>query len=314
MTGSFYLGVDGGGTKTTFVLIDSNRNIIAEHAGGSSYHLQVGIVGLRNVLANGIEAVTKAAGIGAHTITYSFFGLPAYGEDMAFDPRIATIPKQLLGHDRYTCGNDMICGWAGSFGGDDGINILAGTGSIGYGERRGVSARAGGWGEVFSDEGSAYSIAVRALNLFTRMSDGRSIKGPLYHILKAHFELQNDLHICGKIMSYGFSTRDEIAQLSMLVMQAAQEGDHRAVAIFSDAARDLFDIVDTIRRTLQFDVSETVPVSYSGGVFNAGDFIKKPFEAHLRAKSLSYKIIEPKFSPSTGAALYAAKLGVGQAH
>ncbi|MEI9903464.1 MAG: BadF/BadG/BcrA/BcrD ATPase family protein [Asticcacaulis sp.] len=73
----------------------------------------------------------------------------------------------------------MICGWAGSLAGADGINIVAGTGSIGYGERLGRGARAGGWGEVFSDEGSAYWIAVQGLAAFARMSDGRLAKGPL---------------------------------------------------------------------------------------------------------------------------------------
>ena len=51
-------------------------------------------------------------------------------------------------------------------------NIVAGIGSICYGERNGAIARCGGWGELFSDEGSAYWIACRGLNLFSRMSDG----------------------------------------------------------------------------------------------------------------------------------------------
>ena len=78
---------------------------------------------------------------------------------MRFSRCLDAMPAALLGHRRYRCGNDMVCAWAGSLGGEDGINIVAGTGSIGYGERAGASARAGGWGEVFGDEGSAYWIA-----------------------------------------------------------------------------------------------------------------------------------------------------------
>ncbi len=99
--------------------------------------------------------------------------------------QLDAMPEPLLGHRRYRCGNDMVCAWAGSLGGEDGINIVAGTGSIGYGERRGRSARAGGWGEVFGDEGSAYWIAVQGLNVFTRMSDGRLPKGSLYAVFRA---------------------------------------------------------------------------------------------------------------------------------
>jgi N-acetylglucosamine kinase-like BadF-type ATPase len=96
----------------------------------------------------------------------------------------------LLGNGRFACGNDMICGWAGSLGCEDGINIVAGTGSIGYGERQGESARVGGWGEAFGDEGSAHWIAIQGLALFSRMSDGRMARGPLYDRVVEAFSLR----------------------------------------------------------------------------------------------------------------------------
>ncbi len=52
----------------------------------------------------------------------------------------------------YTCNNDMVCGWAGSLAGSDGINVISGTGSMTHGERLGVGRRVGGWGELFGDE------------------------------------------------------------------------------------------------------------------------------------------------------------------
>ncbi|MFZ1094840.1 MAG: BadF/BadG/BcrA/BcrD ATPase family protein, partial [Xanthobacteraceae bacterium] len=173
MSGSSFLGVDGGGTKTHFVLVDSDGKLAAAHEGPTSDHLQVGIDGVREVLAAGLAALFREAGMDGSAVTYAFFGLPAHGEDSAAQVLLDGLPEPLLGHRRYRCGNDMICAWAGSLGGEDGINIVAGTGSIGYGERKGRSARAGGWGEIFGDEGSAYWIAAQGLNIFTRMSDGR---------------------------------------------------------------------------------------------------------------------------------------------
>src|SRR5262249_42303100 len=145
-----------------------------------SYHPEVGMDGVRAVLADGIAALFHTTNIDSSTIAYAFFGLPAHGEDSAAQPVLDAMPGPLLGHGRYRCGNDIVCGGAGSLGGADGITIVAGTGSICYGERQGKSARAGGWGEVFGDEGSAYWIAVQGLNLFSRMSDGRAPRGPLY--------------------------------------------------------------------------------------------------------------------------------------
>ena len=57
-------------------------------------------------------------------------GLPAYGEDSHATAQLRQFPAAILGHDRYACDNDMVCGWAGSLACADGINIVAGTGSI----------------------------------------------------------------------------------------------------------------------------------------------------------------------------------------
>ena len=189
------------------------------------------------------------------------------------------MPEPLLGHRRYRCGNDMVCAFAGSLGGEDGINIVAGTGSIGYGERRGKSARAGGWGEVFGDEGSAYWIAVQGLNVFTRMSDGRLPKGPLHAAFKAGLGLGVDLDLGAKVMNA--PARGSIAALSKLVARAAQDGDSAAIRIFDEAARELAAVVEAVRQALEFEPGEGVAVSYSGGVFNAGALILAPLQRHL---------------------------------
>ena len=134
-----FLGVDGGGTKTRFVLVDRDGNLLASQQGPGSYHLEIGMDGLRAVLADGLAALFGQAGIDGRAIAYAFFGIPAHGEDSVAQPLLDAMPEPLLGHRRYRCGNDMVCAWAGSLGGEDGINVVAGTGSIGYGERRGKS-------------------------------------------------------------------------------------------------------------------------------------------------------------------------------
>ena len=48
-----FLGVDGGGTKTEFVLIDREGRLVARHQTGTSYYLQIGFDGLNRVLMEG---------------------------------------------------------------------------------------------------------------------------------------------------------------------------------------------------------------------------------------------------------------------
>jgi N-acetylglucosamine kinase-like BadF-type ATPase len=301
-----FLGVDGGGTKTQFVLVDGDGKLVASHAGPTSYHLEVGMDGVRRVLADGIAALFGQAAIDGSAITHAFFGIPAHGEDSEAQVLLDAMPEPLLGHRRYRCGNDMVCAWAGSLGGKDGINIVAGTGSIGYGERQGKSARAGGWGEIFGDEGSAYWIAVQGLNVFTRMSDGRQPKGPLYAAFRESFGLNADLDLCARVMNA--PDRGRIAAVSQLVARAAQDGDSAAIRIFDEAARELAAIVEAVRQALGFDPTERVAVSYSGGVFNAGALILKPLELHLDRQPGGYHLQPPIVTPSFGAAVYAAKL------
>lgn len=303
-----FLGVDGGGTKTEFVLIDAAGHLRARQQTATSYYLQIGFDGLGKVLQEGVAAVLAEAKLAASDIRYAFFGLPAYGEDSLIQHRLDALPEAALNHRRYRCGNDMVCGWAGSLACEDGINIVAGTGSIGYGERQGASARCGGWGELFSDEGSAYWIAVQGLNAFSRMSDGRMPVGPLHRIFKTHFKVSADLDICGRVMSDGVPSRDKIASLSRLVATAAGDGDAAALAIFDRAAAELAGIVDAIRIRLGFDDADVVRLSYSGGVFRSGETILQPLRRHLADRSLQFVLAAPLLSPSIGAALYAAHL------
>lgn len=304
-----YLGVDGGGTKTRFALIDGDGRVLGEAQLGTTYHPHVGLDGVGAVLAEGIAEVLAATGRTRADIGYAFFGLPAFGEDSQAMAVLQACPAAILGHDRYACDNDMVCGWAGSLACADGINIVAGTGSIGYGQRRGMAARAGGWGEAFSDEGSAYWIATRGLNAFSRMSDGRLPKGPLHAIFKAHFQLDNDLDICAHVYGGDGYARGELAQLSYQVAEAARAGDVAAVDIFRDAGRELAGICDALRLALQFEVDEPVPVSYSGGAFSAGDLLLEPLTEALRAASPRFEMRVPLHAPHYGAALYAARLG-----
>jgi N-acetylglucosamine kinase-like BadF-type ATPase len=309
MTGSgYFLGVDGGGTKTRFALIDQHGSLLAETQLGTTYHPEVGLDGVREVLARGIGEILGAASVSAADISHAFFGMPAYGEDSSMASCLRVLPQSILGHDRYTCDNDMVCGWAGSLGCADGINIVAGTGSIGYGRRQGRGARAGGWGEAFSDEGSAYWIAIRGLNTYSRMSDGRLPKGPLYAMFNEALRLQSDLDICTHVYGKGASSRGELAQLSQVVARAAQAGDAEAMGIFAQAGEELARIALAIRTALRFEPEEVALVSGSGGAFNTGDLLLIPFQKALHATGFPFDFVKPKHEPHIGAALYAARL------
>ena len=303
-----YLGVDGGGSKTRFLLIDDSGHVLAAHAEGSAYYLEIGMPALAAMLERGIETVLKRGSVHARDLTFAFVGLPAYGEDRLLLPQLDRAPAASLPPDRYRCGNDMICGWAGALAGADGINIVAGTGSIAYGEYAGRDARAGGWGELFSDEGSAYWLAREGLRLFSRMSDGRTARGPLHALVRRHFGLVSDLELCAALYGKEAAQRSHLAQLSKVVAVAAASGDEEARALFIQAAAELADIVDAVRLNLNVPPELALPVSHSGALFELRDLLLAPFEKALARKPRPYRIVSARLNPEAGAALYAAKL------
>ena len=307
MASTRFLGVDGGGSKTRFILVDGDGQVRAEATRGTLDHPQVGLDGVSATLADGIDQRLASAGSVAADVTYAFFGLPAYGEDSTATERLDVLPSAILGHDRYTCDNDMICGWAGSLACADGINIIAGTGSMGYGQHQGVSARVGGWGEAFSDEGSAYWIAIQGLNAFSKMSDGRLPRGPLHGLLVQALQLENDLDLCAYVYGAG-STRAAIARLSPLLAQAAHAGDAVALGIFVQAGTELAAIAQALRRALGYAADETTAISFSGGAFSAGELLLAPFRQALAMNGPDFDLRTPLHAPHYGAALYAARL------
>ncbi len=303
-----FLGIDGGGTKTDFLLVDESGRVLASHRAGSAYYLETGIDALQRMLLTGIQATLREAAVSAAQVTFAFIGLPAHGEDSALLRRLDGIAAQVLPLERHRCGNDMVCGWAGALAGRDGINVVAGTGSIAYGEFESRCARAGGWGELFGDEGSAYWIAREALTLFSRMSDGRAPKAALYDLIRERFGLRADLDVCAAVYGPPPLSRSEIAALAPLAARAARTGDAAAHRLFERAAAELASIVHALRDRLGVPPQTPLPVSHSGGMFRLDGLLAPLFAAALKEGDRRYEFVAPRLPPSAGAALYAAKL------
>jgi N-acetylglucosamine kinase-like BadF-type ATPase len=177
-----------------------------------------------------------------------------------------------------------------------------------YGEFAGRQARCGGWGELIGDEGSAYWIAREGMNLFSRMSDGRTTQGPLHRLVRERLGLENDLYLCARIYGAHADRRDAFAQFARLVYDAAQAGDVEAAAIFERGARELVACVVATHRALGVPPDVAVPVSHSGGVFDNAPAMVESFRAGLAAGPGRFVYRVPRFTPDVGAALYAARL------
>ena len=304
-----YLGVDGGGTKTALCVVSADGRLLARREAPSCYYLgagqEVGTDLVRQVLGEAVPAVCADAGVLPSELGAAFFGLPAYGEASGDLAELDAIPAGILGHARYRCDNDTVCGWAGSLALAPGVNVVSGTGSISYGEREGRHARVGGWGELFGDEGSAYWFGIRGLQAWTRMSDGREPVGPLHALLGERLQLATPLDLVSLVHETWGGDRSTVAALAPVVVGAAEAGDAAATRVLDDGVSELVGLVRTTADRLGFGADEVVPVSCSGGVFRSAT-VRERFAEQLGSAG-RFDLRAPRFSPVVGAALYAAR-------
>ncbi|MDZ7671588.1 MAG: BadF/BadG/BcrA/BcrD ATPase family protein [Halanaerobiales bacterium] len=301
-----YLGIDGGGTKTKFMLIDNQGSILSYLKEDTIDYKRIGKDKFKNRIKRSINQIIKDSIINLKDIEYSFWGIPCYGDELTKqeEKHIDQIIGDILKNENYKLGNDVEAGWAGSLVCKPGINLVAGTGAIGFGkDSQGNKARASGWGHRIGDEGSAFWLGEKLLNNFTKQSDGRQEKTLLYTLVREKLSLKNDFEIINLVTSENNFGRKEIANLALILYKAAQNGDKKAIRIYKQAAFELSQVVKTVYSKLEFNESKKVTVTYSGGVFKSGNLILKPLRNYLGELYLELK--SPELKPVTGAALYA---------
>jgi len=297
----YFIGIDGGASKTRFALIDEKGRAVAERASSGTSYIELGIDAVSITLIRGIDELCRD--IGRENVRGVCFGMPCYGEQQGADAEAAREIERALAPMPVYIINDVAAAWAGALALKSGIIVLAGTGSMAWGrDRSGIMKRCGGLPNFFSDEGSGYWLGRRTLEVFSKQSDGRLPRGELYEIVRERFALSADIDIVVKLDEMGY-TRKNIAALQLLLMEAALKGDESALSLYEEAALELALLAKGLRATI--DLEPGSPLSYAGGLWGAGELIMRPFREAV--SSLDLVFTEPALSPVFGAVLLAAE-------
>lgn len=257
------LAVDGGGTKTLAVRIGPDARIQALQVAGGSNPFDH--PGWKDLLANLVTPL-------AQNIQASAFGLAGYGENRETG-------RLLLAHLHHLCPgaplsltNDVDMACTGAFAGGAGVLLLSGTGSMAWAaDGRGQTARVGGWGPVFGDEGSAYWIGRKALQRVCQAMDGRAPAAQPFALqlctaMGWPTESPGALDALLGWYSQQERPRPAIAQYARLIDEMAEAGCPEASALLTQAAQHLASLVRTARARFPND---TLPWSYAGSVFKS---------------------------------------------
>src|SRR5215470_3420878 len=162
-----YLGIDGGGSKTKFLLVDEYYNEICHIQSGPSNHLSVGTEAAREAIAQGVSHLTERPNV----VCAGFAGA-GRPESVTFYREVL---QSLIPNAQIIIESDAFISSIGAIGIDPGILLIAGTGSIVIGRDKDRSMfRVGGWGPYFGDEGSGFWIGREAVRAALRSIDAQA--------------------------------------------------------------------------------------------------------------------------------------------
>ena len=251
-----FVGVDGGGSKTSAVVVDEQGREIGRGVAGASNYQGIG---LELAVTNVRLAIQSALAAARHNETPDFVLIGAAGIDR---PQDQTAWQQALAQGAPLARNLEIVGdfelILYGLPAHTGLGLICGTGSIAFGrDGRGKKARSGGWGHFFGDEGSGLWFGREALMASVKAADGRGPKTMLGDLILKEWNLSNPSNFIGEVYGSGEASRGvdntKIARLARLVFQAAESGDDVARLLIRNAINELALALKACDKNLFFD-------------------------------------------------------------
>ena len=298
-TKHYFLGIDGGGTKTVFRLTGENGTVVREIRKGAVNPNDIGMENAISLLKSGISEVCQ--GIPYSDITM-FAGIAGGG--LSGDN--AKILNRFFGEFEFFAfdnGSD-IENLVSLRDEDPRVLVIMGTGFIVYAINGAERKRIAGWGQFFDDGGSGYTLGRDAITAVLCAGDGSGQPTLLTKLLEEKIGETAEAHL---VQFYQGGKR-YIAEFAELVFRASENGDKVATAILENnlsfAAHRIDTAVSALTRYPQNKMP--IPVFFSGGISRKSDIIFPIIEKHLR--NCSCQLIRLDDEPVEGALRQASKI------
>ena len=303
----YYLGIDGGGTKTTCAVGDETR-LVASATAGPSNIVRVGESEARESLLRSVRQACAAAGIAPEEVVRTCVGGSGAGR-----PQLAEMVRRILAEILATpivVVGDMETALEAAFDTGPGVIVNAGTGSFAYGRnRQGKTVRAGGWGFAIGDEGSAHWIGHEAVSAVLRESDRQ----------EGAAALNESSLLKGLYKAWGVNSLLDLARagnsvpppdFAVLFPAVAGSSDEVARQLLRKAARELAELAAIVIRRLFVQEDGIVPVAMTGGVFRHAEIVRQVFYNELRKLEPRAEVNSQVVDPVEGALRIARRAAI----
>ncbi len=301
----YILGVDGGATKTTAVIAEAGGKKIADSVSSASNFLSVGVDNAINNLNSAVFGALEKAGIGKDIIfESSCFGFAGFNvpDDLNTYRKIVEnekLKKHLRTSKTLIC-NDTRIGLEAGSSAENKIIIIAGTGSNCFGiNDRGEQAGSTGWDYILADEGSGYSVSVKALRAVMRAYDGRGKKTMLTDKILGELGFKEAIEIVNWTYGKPFSKK-RIGQFSEVVCRCAYREDEICIKILHQEAMESVLSVETVAGKLGL-LDKRTDLVFVGGLFKCEKYFKDVVTEELESRfdNINFKPLIEK--PVSGA-------------
>jgi N-acetylglucosamine kinase-like BadF-type ATPase len=302
-------GIDAGGTRTRLVLASGEGELLACVEGGCASFVELGRDAARAALEGLWREAWGALGRQPRAADALFMGTGSVlveADALVNEELLLELGAGQEGALRVD--NDAWNAHAGGLLGRPGILLIAGTGSACLGrDDRGESWRAGGWGHLLDDRGSAFALGSAAMVAATRAADGRDEPTALTAVVRERLGLSDLREIFRRVHHDGLS-RAEVAALAPQVVQHAEAGDGVAARLVEQGAQGLVEMVVTVARRLSMTAPE---LASTGGLIERAEGYRRVFLDQLERELPGTTLAQEGLPPVLGAVLLAAWLASG---
>jgi N-acetylglucosamine kinase-like BadF-type ATPase len=292
-----FVGVDAGGSHTIAALARGDellRTVAGPGANPNLIGIEAAAASIERCVRRVLESESPAA-----------IGIGVAG---AGDERIAALLRASLS-DAFPGARIALCHDArialrAALPEGDGLVLIAGTGSIAYAEIGEETFRAGGYGYLLGDQGSAYAVGAAALRRLLAAIERGTAENAMLAELAAHLGTNERSAILARIYQSATPVAD-IAACAPLVLRLAGGGEELSTGIVQHAAQSLCEL---IRRILLRCPTPTLPVVFSGGLLRERNALTQALEECIAAASLDVRVIAARVEPCIGALHEARRL------
>ncbi len=288
-----FAGLDAGGSGSRCLLVDEDGRLLAEVEGEAANLQSSGQEEIRKRLGTIITKACRQVGVQLiDVLGVGLAGCGTRGEAAGVREKLLLPEVRKL----YLTG-DGETAVLGAHGGEPGVVVTAGTGSIICGLRRdGRLVRRGGWGPLLGDEGGGYWIGLQALRAVVKAEEGLLPPTILQKEIRQELQLEDLRQLINRLSSSELTPK-KIAALTPAVLRALQAGDGEAAAIIDQGLDYLGRAVFSLGRELDFCLQR---VALSGGIFSG--ILFERFGQKLADEGL--QPVRPLYPPVGGALLY----------